>query len=149
MTMDNDELCNAPSAGMSDEPSYTTPRGYPICERCGLSTRNFNELVCAPCRKNTRLILNKGDRKWLRQIKIKTNSAPAPPHVDGTICHCGSGMEARIIGRCAECATTDDMNAYLFVRGMRPCPHSEHSSDEDFAACMTTDEMNTFLKQRG
>lgn len=31
--------------------------------------------------------------------------------------------------------TPDEVNEYLFFRGLRPCPHSEHSSDEDFAEC--------------
>lgn len=61
---------NAPSAGWSDEPSYTTPAGYPCCELCGYSTRDFEEIVCKPCQNGTRLILTAEDRRWLRKIKI-------------------------------------------------------------------------------
>ncbi len=32
--------------------------------------------------------------------------------------------------------TVDQMNEYLFFRGLRPCPHSYHSSDEEFAECV-------------
>jgi hypothetical protein len=59
-----------PSAGMSDEPSYTTPAGFPICSRCGRSTRNMERLVCRPCETGARLPLTAADRKWLRQIGI-------------------------------------------------------------------------------
>jgi hypothetical protein len=31
--------------------------------------------------------------------------------------------------------SVDEVNEHLFFRGLRPCPHSEHSSDEDFAEC--------------
>ena len=69
-TPDPDDINNAPSAGWA-EPSYTTPSGYPICETCGKSTRNRNEIRCAPCRNGTRLVLTKKDRKWLREMGIK------------------------------------------------------------------------------
>jgi hypothetical protein len=65
-----DDINNAPSAGFCDEPSYTTRSGIPICSECGKSTRNRNELVCAPCRNRTRLSLTDADKKWLRQIGI-------------------------------------------------------------------------------
>jgi len=65
-----DDINNAPSAGQCDEPSYTTRSGIPICERCGKSTRSMNQLVCAPCRSRTRLLLTKADRRWLRNIGI-------------------------------------------------------------------------------
>ncbi len=64
------DINNAPSARECDEPSYTTPRGFPICARCGKSTRNINAIVCAPCRNRTRLVLTKGDRRWLRELGI-------------------------------------------------------------------------------
>jgi hypothetical protein len=59
-----------PSGGESDEPSYTTRSGIPICSKCGKSTRNMNQLVCAPCRKRTRLLLTDADKKWLREMGI-------------------------------------------------------------------------------
>ena len=59
-----------PSGGQSDEPSYTTPQGIPICSTCGHSTRNRNALVCAPCRNGTRLVLTNEDKKLLREIGI-------------------------------------------------------------------------------
>jgi len=31
--------------------------------------------------------------------------------------------------------TADEINELLYFRGLRPCPHSHHSSDEDFARC--------------
>jgi hypothetical protein len=65
-----DEINNAPSAGECDEPSYTTPQGFPICERCGKSTRNRNALICAPCRNQTRLLLTKDDRTFLQAVGI-------------------------------------------------------------------------------
>jgi hypothetical protein len=68
------DINDAPSAGFCDEPSYTTPSGIPICSKCGKSTRNRNELVCAPCRNRTRLLLNADDKKWLREIGVKVNS---------------------------------------------------------------------------
>jgi len=58
------------------------------------------------------------------------------------LCDCGSRMEARINGRCAECATADEIHAFLFQRGLRSCPHSHHSSDEEFAECARRKEMN-------
>jgi len=64
------DVNNAPSAGDCGEPSHTTVQGFPLCARCGLSTRNMNALVCAPCRNQTRLMLNKMDRKWLREMGI-------------------------------------------------------------------------------
>jgi hypothetical protein len=112
----DDAICNSPSAGWCDEPSYEPVR-LPRCTMCGRSTRSRQRVICKSC--------------------------------EALRCDCGSGMEARILGRCAECATADDMNAWLLVQGKRPCPHSDHSSPEDFAACATTDEMNTFLEQRG
>jgi hypothetical protein len=69
--VDTGDINNAPSAGNCDEPSYTTRSGIPICERCGKSTRSMNQLVCAPCRSRTQLLLTKADRKWLRQIGVK------------------------------------------------------------------------------
>ena len=33
--------------------------------------------------------------------------------------------------------TADEMNEFLYFRGLRPCPHSHHSSDEEFAKCMS------------
>jgi hypothetical protein len=65
-----DDINNAPSAGESDEPSYTKPSGFPVCSQCGHSTRNMNQLVCAPCRNRTRLILTADDRRWLQEIGI-------------------------------------------------------------------------------
>ena len=35
-------------------------------------------------------------------------------------------------------ATADEINALLFRRGLRPCPHSHHSHDEEFAECTAT-----------
>ena len=66
----DDAICNAPSAGWSDEPSYTSPSGIPLCERCGKSTRSVNRLVCRPCESGTRLVLTKADRRWLRHIGV-------------------------------------------------------------------------------
>ena len=59
-----------PSGGESDEPSYTTPKGIPICSKCGKSTRNMNRLVCAPCRNRTRLLLTDADQQFLREMGI-------------------------------------------------------------------------------
>jgi hypothetical protein len=64
------DINNAPSAGDCGEPDHTTLRGFPICSRCGRSTRNKNALVCAPCRNRTRLVLTDEDKKFLREIGI-------------------------------------------------------------------------------
>lgn len=32
-------------------------------------------------------------------------------------------------------ASQDEVNAQLFFAGLRPCFHSEHTTDADFAAC--------------
>jgi ribosomal protein L37E len=64
------DIDNAPSAGDCGEPSRTTLQGFPLCARCGRSTRNMNALVCAPCRKGTRLLLTVADRRWLKGIGI-------------------------------------------------------------------------------
>ncbi|MGA7791397.1 MAG: hypothetical protein WCA19_00070 [Candidatus Acidiferrales bacterium] len=64
------DINNAPSAGECDEPSYTTLRKFPICARCGKSTRNTNQLVCAPCRNRTRLLLTGADKQLLREMGI-------------------------------------------------------------------------------
>jgi hypothetical protein len=64
------DINNAPSAGDCGEPDYTTLRGFPICSRCGRSTRNKNALVCAPCRNRTRLVLTDEDKQFLREIGI-------------------------------------------------------------------------------
>jgi hypothetical protein len=37
--------------------------------------------------------------------------------------------------RFPEDATVDEINEFLFFRGLRPCPHSHHSTDEEFAEC--------------
>jgi hypothetical protein len=58
------------TGGECGEPSRTTIRGIPICSECGKSTRNRNMIVCAPCRKRTRLLLTTEDKKWLREIGI-------------------------------------------------------------------------------
>jgi hypothetical protein len=58
------------TAGDCDEPNYTTLSGVPICSECGKSTRNMNQLVCAPCRSRTRLLLTKADRRLLRKMGI-------------------------------------------------------------------------------
>jgi hypothetical protein len=70
MMRERDDIDNAPSAGMSDEPSFTTPGGFPICERCGKSTRSMNRLICRPCETGTRLLLITADRKLLREMRI-------------------------------------------------------------------------------
>jgi len=67
---DPDDINDAPSAGMSDEPSYTTLAGFPLCYRCGRSTRNMERLICRPCESGTRLLLSAEDRQWLRQIGV-------------------------------------------------------------------------------
>jgi hypothetical protein len=59
------------TAGDCGEPNYTTPSGIPICSECGESTRNRNELVCAPCRHRTRLLLTHEDKPWLREMGIR------------------------------------------------------------------------------
>jgi len=38
----------------------------------------------------------------------------------------------------ADNATADDVNRFLYFRGLRPCPHSHHSTEEEFAACIET-----------
>jgi hypothetical protein len=58
------------TAGLCGEANHTTVTGFPICSCCGRSTRNRNALICAPCRKGTRLILTCDDRKLLREIGI-------------------------------------------------------------------------------
>ena len=68
---DYDDICDAPSAGLSDEPSYMTPVGFPICSECGKPTRAKSQVICAPCRKGTRLLLTPEDRRWLRKVGIK------------------------------------------------------------------------------
>jgi hypothetical protein len=65
-----DDFNNAPSAGENDEPSYLTPSGFPICPKCGKSTRSRNALVCSPCRNGSRLVLTEEDRKWFRNVGI-------------------------------------------------------------------------------
>ena len=67
---EDDDICDAPSAGMSDEPSYTTLAGFPICSRCGRSTRHRERLICRPCESGTRLILTAEDRRFLRDCGI-------------------------------------------------------------------------------
>src|ERR1700680_3751851 len=59
-----------PSGGESDEPSYTTPKGIPICSECGRSTRAKNQLICKPCRSRTRLVLTEADRTFLQEVGI-------------------------------------------------------------------------------
>jgi len=71
MTTDWNDISNAPSAGRSDEPSYRTLSGFPICDRCGKSTRNMERLVCWPCESGSRLLLTLADRKLLREMKVK------------------------------------------------------------------------------
>ncbi|MBZ5662385.1 MAG: hypothetical protein LAO08_18440 [Acidobacteriia bacterium] len=85
----DDAICNSPSAGWCDEPSYEPVR-LPRCTMCGRSTRSRQRVICKSC--------------------------------EALCCDCGSGMEARIRGRCAECATADQMNYFLYVRGLRPTP---------------------------
>jgi hypothetical protein len=87
----DDSICNSPSAGWCDEPSYEPVR-LPRCTMCGRSTRSRQRVICKSC--------------------------------EALRCDCGSGMEAHIIGRCAECATADQMNYFLYVRGLRETPRS-------------------------
>lgn len=65
------ETVESMTAGDCGEPSYTTLAGYPICDRCGKSTRNKNALTCAPCRKGTRFILTPDDRQFLRAVGVR------------------------------------------------------------------------------
>jgi len=48
--------------------------------------------------------------------------------------------------RFPEDATVDEINEFLFFRGLRPCPHSHHSTDEEFAEC-TARPRNPFEKR--
>jgi len=45
-------------------------------------------------------------------------------------------------GKFPDDATSDEINALLFLNGLRPCPHSSHSHDEEFAECARRKEMN-------
>src|SRR6266480_6629343 len=58
------------------------------------------------------------------------------------ICDCGEKNVKLMPGRrgkvCWYCASADEANHYLFLRGLRPCPHSWHSSDEDFSECASS-----------
>ena len=77
-------------------------------------------------------------RAFLEGLVLSATTALVAPLAFGSSadgCGCGSGMDTRIDGRCTECATADEMNRWLFIRGLRPCPHSHHSSDEEFALC--------------
>jgi hypothetical protein len=71
-TLDDARLAETESvtAGDCGEPNYTTLSGFPICSECGKSTRNMNQLVCAPCRSRTGLLLTKSDRRLLRKMGI-------------------------------------------------------------------------------
>ena len=60
---DADDICNVPSGGMSNEPTYSTPAGFPICRRCNRSTRTVGRLFCRPCISGTRLPLTAEDRR--------------------------------------------------------------------------------------
>jgi hypothetical protein len=71
MTTGWDDISNAPLAGISDEPSYRTLGGFPVCDRCGMSARNMERLVCRQCEAGTRLLLTPADRKLLREMKVK------------------------------------------------------------------------------
>ena len=65
------DFIECPSGGEhGDEPSYTTINGYPVCAKCGNSTRNRNQIICAPCRNRTRLVLTEKDREFFQQIGI-------------------------------------------------------------------------------
>jgi len=38
------------------------------------------------------------------------------------ICDCGSHMRPLVNDRCANCASADEMNYFLFTKGLRPTP---------------------------
>jgi hypothetical protein len=70
---------------------------------------------------------------------LKQMCIPEPQPMD-TRCACGERVigilipgERRMV--CFYCATADEVNAWLHTIGLRPCPHSEHSSDEEFQQC--------------
>jgi len=67
---EDDDIGNSPTAGMSDEPSNSTPAGFPICPRCNRSTRAMGRLICQPCMSGTRLPLTSEDRRWLQGLRI-------------------------------------------------------------------------------
>lgn len=57
--------------------------------------------------------------EWMKLSRITISTLPRH---SPSVCKCGSGMEPRIVGRCAECATAEEMNYYLFMRGLRATP---------------------------
>jgi hypothetical protein len=60
-------LCGV--GGDCGEPSYRTPKGYPVCSECGRSTRNKNMLICRDCRDG--YVLNDEDLKILKSMGVK------------------------------------------------------------------------------
>ena len=109
-----------------DEPSAQTMSGLPCCERCGHAMSRRWWQYCKACRMGTRLLLTDDDRAFLKSAGIKARKMTLSGHgfaAELTCkCECGSGLEPRILGCCAECATANDVNAYLFVRGLRETP---------------------------
>jgi hypothetical protein len=54
--------------------------------------------------------------------------------VIGTVCAAPLAMFV-FVGKFPDGTTADELNEFLFRRGLRPCRHSSCSSDEDFAKC--------------
>lgn len=82
--------------------------------------------------------MKSGQRNFLQVLGAATVGLIAVPFVSDLqpeMCDCGSGLDPRISGRCGECASADEVNAWLFLLGLRPCEHSHHSSDEEFQQC--------------
>jgi len=50
--------------------------------------------------------------------------------------------------RAGEAVSADEMNEFVFFRGLRPCPHSYHSHDEEFDECVRESDLE-FLKSVG
>ena len=61
-------------------------------------------------------------REFLKQLALGTAACVATPVM--------SLFKGKFPDR-----TADEINELLYFRGLRPCPHSYHSSDEDFAGC--------------
>ena len=64
-------------------------------------------------------------RKFLKQL-VGSAAALAAPLVFGS----------RVRRRFPDDWTVDEVNRWLYHRGLRPCIHSFHSSDEEFAECV-------------
>jgi hypothetical protein len=112
-------FCRAP--GRKTDPGEPVDLGEIGCVR--LNDQDYNETFRTRYAKGFNRMIRR--REFLK-LAIGTVACTAAPVAFG------------LVVRKSDYPTADKINELLYFRGLRPCPHSHHSSDEEFAECRLT-----------